>query len=186
MKGSPALPVGQMRSSSTAKNSLVRFGTGSSQAGTPTPRSPRGRCRRHGRRPRAGRAARFAKQQRWGSESQTSEWRLKRLCTPEQLHLAEEKGECTITVEWLYALPARSFPACRPLRPRGAARCIHPVPSRDALAFTESHPARHSRRSTISGLTGSLLLRPAELLASLPEAFTSGFRRIGHPPRRRV
>src|SRR5215472_13186326 len=71
------------------------------------------------------------------------------------------------------ALPARSFPACRPLLPRGAARCIHPVPSRDALAFADKDLARHSQRYKISGLTGSPLLRSAELLASLPETFTS-------------
>ncbi|MGL4967421.1 MAG: AraC family transcriptional regulator [Inquilinus sp.] len=29
--------------------------------------------------------------------------RFKRLCTPERLQLVEQKGECTITVEWLYA-----------------------------------------------------------------------------------
>lgn len=29
--------------------------------------------------------------------------RFKRLCTPEQLHFVEKDGECTITVEWLYA-----------------------------------------------------------------------------------
>lgn len=29
--------------------------------------------------------------------------RFKRLCTPEQLHIAEANGECVITVEWLYA-----------------------------------------------------------------------------------
>ncbi|MEN2470436.1 AraC family transcriptional regulator [Burkholderia sp. GS2Y] len=29
--------------------------------------------------------------------------RFKRLCTPEQLHIAEEGAECTLTAEWLYA-----------------------------------------------------------------------------------
>ncbi len=29
--------------------------------------------------------------------------RFKRLCTPEQLHIAEAQGECAIVVEWLYA-----------------------------------------------------------------------------------
>ncbi|MDX8433901.1 AraC family transcriptional regulator [Mesorhizobium abyssinicae] len=29
--------------------------------------------------------------------------RFKRLCSPEQLHVADEKGECTISSEWLYA-----------------------------------------------------------------------------------
>lgn len=29
--------------------------------------------------------------------------RFKRLCTPEELHVADENGECTITSEWLYA-----------------------------------------------------------------------------------
>jgi AraC-like DNA-binding protein len=29
--------------------------------------------------------------------------RFKRLCSPEQLHVAEKEGECKITVEWLYA-----------------------------------------------------------------------------------
>jgi len=28
--------------------------------------------------------------------------RFKRLCTPEQLHIAEDKGECNVTIEWLY------------------------------------------------------------------------------------
>lgn len=32
--------------------------------------------------------------------------RFKRLCSPEQMHVSEKKGECTITVEWLYAAEA--------------------------------------------------------------------------------
>ncbi|GGA52665.1 AraC family transcriptional regulator [Dyella nitratireducens] len=32
--------------------------------------------------------------------------RFKRLCSPEHMHVAEKKSECTITVEWLYAAEA--------------------------------------------------------------------------------
>jgi hypothetical protein len=81
-------------------------------------------------------------------------------------------GSAWATREWFRALPARSFPACRPLRPRGAARCMCPLPSRDALAFADSAAAQHSQRWQISGLTGSPLLRPTRLLASLLETFT--------------
>jgi AraC-like DNA-binding protein len=30
--------------------------------------------------------------------------RFKRLCTPEQMQLAEQNGDCTITIRWLYAI----------------------------------------------------------------------------------
>ena len=67
----------------------------------------------------------------------------------------------------------RVVPSFRPLRPRGAARCIHPDPSRDALAFTGELSGRHSRCYAIWGLIGSPLLRAAELLASLAGDFYS-------------
>ena len=48
---------------------------------------------------------------------------------------------------------------------------MYPVPSRCAFAFAGELSARHSQCWLMSGLTGSPLLQPAELLASLAEDF---------------
>ena len=42
-------------------------------------------------------------------------------------------GSAEATREWFRAFAVHSFPTCRSLRPRGAWRCVYPVPSRRAL-----------------------------------------------------
>ena len=83
--------------------------------------------------------------------------------------------------------------------------CIHPVPSPPMLAFVSSVKTRHSRDSHKSASRGghiselhygSLTLRPADLFTLLSDLTGStashrgfllpGFRRIGHPFRRRL
>ena len=83
--------------------------------------------------------------------------------------------------------------------------CVHPVPSPPTLAFVplvqtrHSHPSRKSvsRGGHLSELHyGSLALQPADLFTLLTDrtGFTPsprgfllpGFRRVGHPPRRRL
>jgi len=67
------------------------------------------------------------------------------------------------------------LPSMSPPESPGSLSLHTPSSFATALAFTKgSQMVRHSRRRTISGLTGSPLLRPAELLASLTETFTSG------------
>jgi hypothetical protein len=75
----------------------------------------------------------------------------------------------------------RSFSACRPLSPRRACRCLHPVPSRQNLPSPRAPDSSALSTRTISGLIGSPLLRPAELLASLSETFTSGLSTVRSP-----
>src|SRR5260370_8885241 len=91
------------------------------------------------------------------------------------------------------------------MRPRGTFRLPIPSTSPKTLAFNSSIKFRHSRyphtpmlvREIVSRLNyGSLALRPVALLALLSELtrFVSshrgrllpGFRRVGHPRRRRV
>jgi len=80
-----------------------------------------------------------------------------------------------------------SFPACRPLSPRGVCRCMHPVPSRPALAFAEG-----SQRfgTPHDGRFRDLLVRLCyDLLSCSPplrRLLLPGFQRFGHPHRRRV
>jgi hypothetical protein len=71
--------------------------------------------------------------------------------------------------------------------PGKSAGCIYPVPSPATLIFTHGERARHFQKRAVSGLpTGSLALRPAELLASFKRLLRPGFRRVGHPSRRRI
>ena len=98
-----------------------------------------------------------------------------------------------------------SFATCRPLGPRGTLRLLVPSTSPKTLAFNSKEPSRHSRSSShsdsgegaISGLYyGSLALRPVASLAPLSEQarfapslrgrLLPGFRRFGHPRRRRI
>jgi hypothetical protein len=109
------------------------------------------------------------------------------------------------TRERFRAFAARSFPTCRPLRPRGARRrLIRPLAPPTTLAFASSGQARRSRPAPtirfkwvpqFRGFTGSHLLRPVELLASLTDPTGSpqpqrrirpGFRHVGHPSCRRI
>jgi len=97
-----------------------------------------------------------------------------------------------------------SFSACRPLRPRGVHRLhtpsffaddagLHRASNCSALP-TPHHPLPVGL--PFRGSIGSLALRPVELLASLADPtgvsssrqrrLLSGFRRVGHPSRRRV
>src|SRR6516162_7236258 len=99
-----------------------------------------------------------------------------------------------------------SLSACRPLRPREVHRLLVPSsfaddaglrPSSTVSALPSSPTLRFSWGGTFSGLTyGSHSLRPVDLLAPLSELtrfppshrglLLPGFRRIGHPLRRRV
>ena len=80
--------------------------------------------------------------------------------------------------------PSRHVVVRDPGKPAG---CIRPVPSPATLVFTHGGRARHFRYRAISGLpTRSLALRPAELLASITRLVLPGFRRVGHPSRRRI
>ena len=74
--------------------------------------------------------------------------RFKRLCTPEQLHLVEADGVCTITVEWPYATeppPAIAidvtFAALVELGRRGSGQRI--VPRRVELARSDARSEHH-------------------------------------------
>ena len=98
-----------------------------------------------------------------------------------------------------------SLATCRLPRPRGTFRLLLPSASPKTLAFDSKEPSRHSRISShsdsregaISGLHySSLSLRPAAWLALLSELtglspsqrglLLPGFRRFGHPHRRRI
>jgi hypothetical protein len=98
-----------------------------------------------------------------------------------------------------------SLATCRLPGPRGTFRLLLPSASPKTLAFDSKEPSRHSRISShadsregaISGLHySSLSLRPAALLALLSELtglsssqrglLLPGFRRFGHPRRRRI
>ena len=99
-------------------------------------------------------------------------------------------GSAEATHEWFRAFAAHSFLTCRPLRPRGArtshcpmSRCRHGLRRRLTGSTLPSIPQSDSRGAQFRGFTGSQLLRPVRLLASLvgsdrdssqpPEAFTS-------------
>jgi len=76
--------------------------------------------------------------------------RFKRLCTPEQLHIAEGKGECTITSEWLYATAAEpaiavdvTFASLLELGRRGTGQ--HLTPRR--VDFTRVRPKSRVHRA---------------------------------------
>src|SRR5215467_6673124 len=76
--------------------------------------------------------------------------------------------------EWFRAFVCRSFPACHPLRPRGAARCIHPVPSRCTFAFAGELSARHSQCWRFRGLRVHHCYDLLSCSPPLQETFTSG------------
>src|SRR5215472_13146154 len=83
-------------------------------------------------------------------------------------------GSASATREWFRAFVCRSFPACHPLRPRGAARCIHPVPSRCAFAFAGELSARHSQCWRFRGLRVHHCCDLLSCSPPLQETFTSG------------
>ena len=83
-------------------------------------------------------------------------------------------GSAEATREWFRAFAAHSFPACRPLRPRGVRRRNVPDVRRrrglhrltNGSALPVSRNPFHAGVS-FRGFTGSLPLRPAKLLAPL-------------------
>jgi hypothetical protein len=108
------------------------------------------------------------------------------------------------TREWFRAFTARSFSTCRPLRPRGARRGLSPNCGPDdtglrlfrtSSALPSAPTIRFQWVPRFRGFSGSHVLRPVELLASLADPTGSpqpqrrvhpGFRRVGHPSRRRI
>jgi AraC-like DNA-binding protein len=80
--------------------------------------------------------------------------RFKRLCTPEKLNIAENRGECTISIEWLYATepePALAidvtFATLLELGRRGTGQ--HLTPRR--VEFTRSGPKSQVHRAYFGG-----------------------------------
>ena len=99
-------------------------------------------------------------------------------------------GSAEATREWFRAFAAHSFLTCRPLRPRGVpsshcptSRCRHGLRRILTGSTLPSIPQSDSRGAQFRGFSGSHLLRPVGLLASLvgsnrdfsrpPETFTS-------------
>jgi AraC-like DNA-binding protein len=119
--------------------------------------------------------------------------RFKRLCTPEQVNITENRGQCTITIEWLYATepePALAvdvtFATLLELGRRGTGQ--HLTPRRVEFARSgpksEVHrayfgcPIRHGARHNALMLHSADLDRPfpghnPELLAILTPALAS-------------
>src|SRR5215471_3360342 len=85
------------------------------------------------------------------------------------------------TREWFCAFVCRSFPTCHPLRPRGAARCMYPVPSRCAFAFAGELSARHSRCWRFRGLQVHHCYDLLSCSPPLQETFTSGLSTVRSP-----
>jgi len=100
-----------------------------------------------------------------------------------------------------YPCDASHTLTCHPLRPRGDRKRLvpdmrfrlRPSPCYECSALPTVLQSA-SRRADFSGLPGSLLLRPAKLLAPLcrsdqklfrpPGLLPPGFRRVGHPSHR--
>ena len=113
-------------------------------------------------------------------------------------------GSASATREWFRAFTAAPSRHAVLSDHGESIGCIRPAPSPMTLAFTGLLTVRHSRHPhhplqvglPFRGSIGSLALRPVELLASLADPtgvgssrrrrLLSGFRRVGHPSRRRV
>jgi hypothetical protein len=118
-------------------------------------------------------------------------------------------GSAEATREWFRAFAARSFPACRPLRPRSARRLHTPSSFADDVglrrgAFSSAlsyFPPSASRRGVVFGASwfasvqdlryGLLVCSPPWRIGpgtspSLRGLFCPRFRRVGHPSHRQI
>ncbi|PBB92334.1 AraC family transcriptional regulator [Mesorhizobium sp. WSM3864] len=119
--------------------------------------------------------------------------RFKRLCTPEQLHISETRGEVAITSEWFYATEPEpaiavdiTFAFLLELGRRGTGQNLAPVlveltradPNSDVLSSYFSCPIRYGAPRDVLILKSSDLNRPfpghnPELLEILTPALAS-------------
>ena len=105
-------------------------------------------------------------------------------------------GSALATREWFRAFVDCSFLTCRPLRPRRAHQCYVPSDPLTAAAFAHLRRARHSRFPPQServgpSFRGFLVRFRYNLPSCLPPCrirrrLLPGFRRVGHPSRRRI
>jgi len=76
--------------------------------------------------------------------------RFKHLCTPQQMHFAEKKGECTITIEWWHATEPEpdilvdiAFASLVELGRRGTGQHLTPI----RVEFARSRPKSNKHKS---------------------------------------
>lgn len=103
--------------------------------------------------------------------------RFKRLCSPEQVHIADKKTECTITVEWPYATepePAIStdvtFASLVELGRRGTGQYLTPIRVELARPNPKSdiHRAYFGCAVRYGAPRNALVLKPADLDRPFP------------------